>query len=92
MTSTFRHDLGKILNGGGMLRLLNTFTNSDSIKEGGDSVKRNGSISPQMVEDVVKTLDALCAALNWTPRRGPALCVEACRFSYLVTGRMRWYQ
>lgn len=88
MTSTFRHDLGKILNGG-MLRLLNTFTNSDSIKEGGDSVKRNGSISPQRVEDVVKTLAALWAALNWTPRRGPALCVEACRFSYLVTGRMR---
>lgn len=58
-----------------MLRVLNTFTNSDSIKEGGDSVKWNGSISPQMVEDVVKTPAALCAALNWTPRRGPALCV-----------------
>lgn len=51
------------------------------------NTKMNGSISPQMVEDAVEMLAALCAALNWTRRRGPALCVEACRFPYLVTGK-----
>jgi hypothetical protein len=35
--SEFRHDLGKFLNGGA--RPLHTFTNLDSIKEGGGSVQ-----------------------------------------------------
>lgn len=42
-----------------------------------------------MAEDVVEMFATLSAALNWTLRRGPALCVEAHRFSYPVTGKDR---
>lgn len=53
------------------------------------NTKLNGRISPQMAEDVVEMFATLSAALNWTLRRGPALCVEARRFSYPVTGKDR---
>lgn len=50
------------------------------------NIKLNDSICLQMVEDVAEIFATLCAALNWTPRRGPALCGEAYRFCSLVTG------
>lgn len=53
------------------------------------NLKLNDRISPQMAADVVEMLATLSAALNWTWKRAPALCVKARRFSYPVTGKDR---